>query len=101
MRSPKRASDEEQTRLVDKMTGGGGLSGVDVSDDDDVNVRLLLTVGAMLVIAVESKTQQGGGIESIGRSDSSIESLPAAVNPPNPLLLMIRRRNWRKSLPHC
>ena len=32
------------TALVDQVTGGGGLAGVDVSDDDDVDVTLLLTV---------------------------------------------------------
>jgi hypothetical protein len=26
------------------LTGGGGLAGVDVADDDDVDVSLLLTV---------------------------------------------------------
>lgn len=34
------------TALVDQVTGGGGLAGVDVSDDDDVDVSaLVLTVG--------------------------------------------------------
>jgi hypothetical protein len=33
------------TALVDQVTGGGGLAGVDVSNDDDVDVRaLVLTV---------------------------------------------------------
>lgn len=33
------------TALVDQVTGGGGLAGVDVSDDDDVDVSaLVLTV---------------------------------------------------------
>jgi len=31
------------TALVDQVTGGGRLSGVDVSDDNDVDVKLLLT----------------------------------------------------------
>jgi len=30
--------------LVDQVTGSGGFSGVDVPDDNDVDVRLLLTV---------------------------------------------------------
>jgi len=29
--------------LVDQVTSGGGLSGIDVADNDDVNVELLLT----------------------------------------------------------
>lgn len=34
------------TAFVDEVTGGSRLSGVDVTDDDDVNVRLVfLTVG--------------------------------------------------------
>ena len=33
--------------LVDQVTGGGGLSGIDVSDDDDVDVKLLLTRDAV------------------------------------------------------
>ena len=33
-----------ETNLVDEMAGGGRLAGIDVSDDDDVNVRLLLSV---------------------------------------------------------
>jgi hypothetical protein len=32
------------TNLVDQVTGSGGLSGVDVSDDNDVNVKLFLSV---------------------------------------------------------
>jgi hypothetical protein len=31
------------TALVDKMSGSGGLSRIDVTDDDDVNVSLFLT----------------------------------------------------------
>lgn len=31
------------TALVDQVTSGGGLAGVDVSDDNDVDVKLLLT----------------------------------------------------------
>lgn len=30
--------------LVDQVTGSGGLSGVDVSDDNDVNVKLFLSM---------------------------------------------------------
>jgi len=33
------------TALVDQVTGGGRLAGVDVADNDDVDVRLLLTHG--------------------------------------------------------
>jgi hypothetical protein len=29
--------------LVDQVTSGGGLSGIDVADNDHVNVHLLLT----------------------------------------------------------
>jgi len=31
----------DTTALVDQMTGGGGLAGIDVSDNDDVDVKLL------------------------------------------------------------
>lgn len=31
------------TALVDQVTGSGGLAGVDVADNDDVDVRLFLT----------------------------------------------------------
>lgn len=34
----------DTTTLVDQVTGGGGLSGIDVADNDDVNVNLLLTL---------------------------------------------------------
>lgn len=30
----------DSTALVDKVTGGGRLAGIDVTDDDDVNVKL-------------------------------------------------------------
>lgn len=30
--------------LIDQVTSSGGLSGVDVSDDNDVNVKLFLSV---------------------------------------------------------
>jgi len=33
----------DTTALVDQMSGGGRLAGVDVADDDDVNVKLLFT----------------------------------------------------------
>lgn len=33
----------DTTALVDQVTGSGGLAGIDVSDDDDVNVSLLLS----------------------------------------------------------
>merc|ERR1712029_498512 len=33
----------DTTALVDQVTGGGGLAGVDVSNDDNVDVSLLLT----------------------------------------------------------
>jgi hypothetical protein len=33
----------DATALVDQMTGGGGLAGVDVTNDDDVNVGLFLS----------------------------------------------------------
>jgi len=35
----------DTSALVDQMTGGGGLAGVDMADNDDVNMRLLLTHG--------------------------------------------------------
>ena len=35
--------------LVDQVTGGGGLSGIDVSDDNDVDVKLLLTRDAVSI----------------------------------------------------
>jgi hypothetical protein len=35
----------DTTALVDQVTSGGGLAGVDVADNDHVNVHLLLTVG--------------------------------------------------------
>ena len=35
----------EYIPLVDQVTGGGGLARVDVTDDDDVNVSLLLSHG--------------------------------------------------------
>lgn len=31
------------TALVDQVTGSGGLAGIDVADNDDVNVKLLLS----------------------------------------------------------
>ena len=34
--------------LVDQVTSGGGLAGVDVADDDNVDVSLLLTHGKLL-----------------------------------------------------
>ena len=34
----------DTTTLVDQVTGGGGLSGIDVADNDDVDVNLLLTL---------------------------------------------------------
>lgn len=36
----------DTTALVDQVTGGGRLTGVDVADNDDVDVRLFLTAGA-------------------------------------------------------
>ena len=33
----------DKSYLVDQVTSSGGLSGIDVSDDDDVNMRLLLS----------------------------------------------------------
>jgi len=33
----------DTTALVDQMSSGGGLSGIDVADDDDVNVSLILS----------------------------------------------------------
>lgn len=33
----------DTSALVDQVTGGGGLARVDVSDDDDVDVSLLLS----------------------------------------------------------
>ena len=33
----------DTSALVDQVTGGGGLAGIDVSDDDDVDMSLLLT----------------------------------------------------------
>jgi len=35
------------TALVDQVSGGGRLSGVDVADNDDVDMRLLLTHGGV------------------------------------------------------
>jgi len=35
----------DTSALVDQVTGGGGLAGVDVSDDDDVDMSLFLTHG--------------------------------------------------------
>ena len=35
----------DTTALVDQVTGGGRLTGVDVADNDDVNVGLFLTAG--------------------------------------------------------
>lgn len=32
-----------------RLTGGGGLSGIDVADNDDVDMSLLLTVLGMMV----------------------------------------------------
>lgn len=41
------------TALVDQVTGGGGLAGVDVSDDDDVDVSaLVLTVGESRAVSM-------------------------------------------------
>lgn len=34
----------DTTALVDQVTGSGGLAGIDVADNDDVDVSLLLTV---------------------------------------------------------
>ena len=36
--------------LVDQMTSGGGLAGVDVADDDNVDVGLFLSHGALCVL---------------------------------------------------
>jgi hypothetical protein len=33
----------DTTALVDQVTSGGGLAGIDVSDNDDVNVSLLFS----------------------------------------------------------
>jgi hypothetical protein len=38
--------------LVNKMTGGGGFSGIDVSNDNDVEMRLLLTIAKALAIVM-------------------------------------------------
>ena len=38
----------DTSALVDQMTSGGGLAGVDVADDDNVDVSLLLTHGDLL-----------------------------------------------------
>ena len=32
------------TALVDQMTGGGGLAGIDVADNDDIDMNLFFTV---------------------------------------------------------
>lgn len=46
------------------MTGGGGLAGIDVADNDDVDVGLVfLTVGGL-------KSVSGRGSRSRGRSGS-------------------------------
>jgi hypothetical protein len=36
-------------RLFCVLTGGGGLSGIDVADNDDVDVKLLLTISQIAV----------------------------------------------------
>jgi hypothetical protein len=43
----KQAHLVDTTALVDQVTGSGGLSGVDVTDNDDVDVSLFLTLFAM------------------------------------------------------
>ena len=43
--------------LVDEVTGGGRLAGVDVSDDDQVDVSLILSH------LTEGKTKEGKGRE--------------------------------------
>ena len=35
----------DTSALVDQVTGGGGLAGVDVTDDDDVDMSLFLAHG--------------------------------------------------------
>ena len=49
------------TALVDQVTGGGGLAGVDVSDDDDVDMSLFLTVviADMSAMAIDIKLRLG------------------------------------------
>lgn len=42
-----RSSSGAEGRLT---TGGGGLAGVDMADDDDIDMWLLLTVIVMLVV---------------------------------------------------
>ena len=41
--------------LVDQVTGGGRLAGVDVTDDDDVDVNLLLRHGERLFGSMRKK----------------------------------------------
>jgi hypothetical protein len=36
----------DTTALVDQVTGSGGLAGIDVADNDDVDMSLLLTIVA-------------------------------------------------------
>jgi hypothetical protein len=38
----------DTTALVDKVTSGGGLTGIDVTDDNEVNVSLFLSLRLVL-----------------------------------------------------
>ena len=50
------------TALVDQVTGGGGLAGVDVSDDDDVDVSaLVLTVEESRTVSMMEKSGHSDG----------------------------------------
>lgn len=52
------------TALVDQVTGGGGLAGVDVSDDDDVDVSALVLTGredrAVSTVTLFGKKEEPG-----------------------------------------
>lgn len=36
--------------LVDQVTGGSGLAGIDMADNDDVDVKLLLTIDPSVIL---------------------------------------------------
>jgi hypothetical protein len=62
----------DTTALVDQVTGGGGLAGIDVADNDDVNV------GALLLTVKEVSMGQGREVEasSVERRASEVRRTP-------------------------
>ncbi len=51
----------DTTAFVDEMPGGGGLAGIHVADDHQVNVNLLLA-HCLKYVDCEKKKKTGGGM---------------------------------------